>query len=187
METTMTMTTDNAIAAIGAAFEKFDGRSTSLWSYAEPMLDDFAYLPDDPSQAALAEHYRDESSFAQEFAGKFQDARRTLVETVKAAMAGASPPLTPEPDGRLWKNFGVEINCFDDDTTTLWKGLEIVLGHYDAHPPDPAKLAGHFRERNLFPFEFIHALDRRRKAIGRELELLTRARPQPVDADAIPF
>jgi hypothetical protein len=176
---------DHAIAAIGAAFEKFDGRSAFLWHYADPVLADYAEGPEDQSPAALAQHYRDESNFAYDFARKFEDARRAMVETVQAAMAGAPPPLTPEPDGRLWRNFGVEIDCFDHDMAALWKGLEIVLAHYETRQPeDPAPPpAAHYREMNLFPFEFIHSLDRRRKVLCRELELLTRARPQPVDAD----
>jgi hypothetical protein len=108
---TATMTTnEDTQTAIRAAFQAYDGRSAFLWRYADPVLDDLAVLPDDPAPAALAEHYREATSFAVGFADRFEGARRTLVEAVKAAIADAAPS-----DERRWQNFCVSFGCFDHD------------------------------------------------------------------------
>jgi hypothetical protein len=158
--------TDDAIPAIRMAVEEFDRRSALQWRFAEVEFDHYAFLPEDPDPAKLVAHYRDAFKFAADLAGKFESARRTLVDAVKTAIAKAAPPSE-----RRWQNFCVTSDFFDRDMKAFWQALEIVLEHYVAHlPGDPAKLVEHYREMDLFAFEFVHQLGREREALGRALD-----------------
>ena len=153
---------DDLKAAIRTALKEFDDRVAFAWRFAEVEFDHDAYLPQDPAPAKLVEHYREKRDFTVEFAGKFEGARRTLTEVVNAALAEA-----PMSDERRWQNFCVSFQCFDDEMAASWKALEIVLDHYDAHPPDdPAKLAQHYREMTMFSVEFARRLGRERRDLG---------------------
>jgi hypothetical protein len=159
--------TDDAVTKIRLAVEEFDHRVAFLWKYADAPLDEFAYKPDDPSPAKLAQHYQEMSNFAAWFADEFEGARRKLVEAVKPAFDRAAPPNTER-----WQSCSATFDRFDRDTTAFWKALEIVLSHYDAHPPDDqAELARHYEEKTLFSFEFIRQLRRERKDFDQQMEL----------------
>ena len=163
--------TTSAVSTICTAFQKYDGRSAFLWDFAEPELDHYAYLPDGSDPAALAAHRQAKAGFAIGLAERFEIAQRTLIEAVKAAIAEAAPC-----DERLWRNFCAAFTCFDRDIALLWKALQIVLDHYEAHlPDDPANLAEHYDEITLLAIEFVQQLGRKREALGQEMELMMRA------------
>lgn len=176
-----------ANAAVTAALEAFDDRCRFLWSYADVELDHFAYLPDDGNdrvttdQGRLAEHYRKYRAFVGGFADRFDDARRTLMEAVNAAIATAPPSddqdrRRNDAAQRHWSNDVAEFSIFDHDMKARWKALEIVCEHYNAHPPEePAELVAHHRELITILFDFVHATERERKELDAERQMLAAA------------
>jgi hypothetical protein len=176
--------TRKGLAAIGAALKAFDDRCAFLWWFADVEFDHYAHLPDDPAEHA--EHYRKSCGFALDWAGQFEDARRTLVEAINAVIASARPSdnIDHNDRERHWSNLVVEFELFDTDMAARWKALEILIAHYEAHSPDEAtKVIQHYYEQQMFALDFVRKLENERKGLEPERRLLEEAERRRFGAD----
>ena len=160
-------TNDDVKDAIRKAVKEFDERLALLWEVADVMFDHYSWLPEDRDLAKLAEHYRDSCDFTVGFAERQEGARLEFAKAVNAALAEAVPSSE-----RQWQNLCVEFGCFDSEMSASWRGLEILLNHYDAHTPDNAeKLRQHYREMEAFAMDFVQKLQRKREMLGDQIEM----------------
>ena len=158
---------ENAQVLIRAALDKFDQRCAFLWHYIGAIDD--PYLPED--RATYADYYGGKADDAIGHADRFEDARRTLVEEMKAAIAAGPPPLDGPDEERHWNNFraGFDLHIVRD-MATFWKAFQILLDHYVTNKPtEPEALVAYFQEVNLIAMEFTHQLRRARKKLTFDL------------------